>query len=934
MSHEHKHDHDLNAEDAAQDAAQLRQRGSSWAEAAEITGLDLRRAVAQSEGTAEAVAEALKISVRTVHRHRAALRTEGTWADTRRQAQRSAIEDRRSRVAEATAAGRSSSAIGAALGVSRATVDADRQARGLHLRRSKQRGYTLFEIMLVIAIIAAAMVGVMRFFSIVSVSASTQKEQASISNLVTAVRGIYAAAPSYAGIDMGIVEQARMDDVLRADGVPVSAFGGALSISAATVTTLDDAFAVQISQLDSKECAAVIPALAGQSAQVTTISGGNIQPKPDVVPDGASIATACASAFFQKAQGAVSFVYYTPRATAAAASSGPGCTNSCAPQNQSQTIACPAGQVGQINQTRAGTCSIGACPTQLWSPWTSISSSCAPAPIGQPTPVTPPTPAGPPSICTPATYQRNQVCPTGQTGIVVETQTRQCPADTLTPWTIVSSTCAPVISGDCQAGANQRIQPCPGGQFGQQDQMQNFTCDANGQPVDGPWYSASSNCSTTGSCIPSTASDGQRNVACSSGQFGQVIQQLQKSSTCASPTAQPIFGPDVVVSTTGACAACPAPATATQTLACPAGQTGSITQSQTTTYDCSAAPTTLPAPTVGPWINTANTCVVSQPICLPYGNGVANGVTVTPVNLTLAPEGSQGSVLGAYGSTSVSAAPTGTATVKLTYGGASTNVTATCTSSNNTAGGAGISCIGPNTAVTVGGVNFVVWLQTNGPFEDQGKYWDANVEVGQMCRQFLLAGTTTITTNVMNHTSPVSGQGTETPTESDISSGAAPVTWVIPVANRIGSGDGPFDPTGTQIHPYQNFLNLTGAIASEPQAGSNNPGYGSPTNPWASMYANGQYTVYAGPTSSAYAGVPADCTIPSNLMFATQFNSGYPVQLLYDAFSCLIGQKTLYVGPSGSPQAPPSGCPSSVSAKPLGADASHNAAPLLAPPCS
>lgn len=128
------HDHDLNATDAAQDAAYLRRSGVSAREAAEITGLDLRQAVAQSDGTAAAVAAALGVSIRTVQRHRAELRQQGAWADTRRQSQRAALTERRSRVAEATAAGQSSAAIGAALGVSRATVDADRQAMGLHLR--------------------------------------------------------------------------------------------------------------------------------------------------------------------------------------------------------------------------------------------------------------------------------------------------------------------------------------------------------------------------------------------------------------------------------------------------------------------------------------------------------------------------------------------------------------------------------------------------------------------------------------------------------------------------------------------------------------------------------------------------------------------------------------------------------------------------------
>jgi DNA-binding CsgD family transcriptional regulator len=134
----HKRNHDLNAVDAAADAAQLRQRGVSFSEAAEITGLDLSQAVAHSEGTAAAVAIALGISVRTVHRHRALLRKNGASFDTRRISQLSSISARRERVAEATAEGQTSRAIGDALGVSRATVDADRRAVGLHLRPRKK----------------------------------------------------------------------------------------------------------------------------------------------------------------------------------------------------------------------------------------------------------------------------------------------------------------------------------------------------------------------------------------------------------------------------------------------------------------------------------------------------------------------------------------------------------------------------------------------------------------------------------------------------------------------------------------------------------------------------------------------------------------------------------------------------------------------------
>lgn len=486
--------------------------------------------------------------------------------------------------------------------------------------KTQGRGYTLLEIMIVLAVLAGAVVGVLRLFAVGSVKAATQREQTSISALVDAVRGVYASAPSYAGIAMSTVEQrARLDQVLRASGTPVSAFGGTLTLAAATVSAPDDAFSIRISQLSTKACAALVPALAGQTAQVSTTSGGNIQQQPHRVPDAAAIANACAGAFFQKNQGALTLVYYSPRATGAAARPGPACAASCAPQTQTQTLTCPTGQVGQINQTRVGTCSAGACPSQVWSPWTTVSSSCAVAPA-PPLPIVPIAPTDPGSACVPRVETRSIPCPVGQVGNRTQQQTITCDAGGahLGAWTTTYDTClAPPLP--CQGGVLTGADTCPAGQFGQVSWVKEMTCTGSGLMI-GPKVITGSSCATIGTCRPSRAPDGQKNVACAAGEFGQVIQTLEKTSTCSSATALPVWGPDTVISSTGACAACPVPTTETQSVPCPAGQVGLITQSRSVSYACASAPTSLPAPTYSAWTTTSNTCAVAG--CTPSGGGV------------------------------------------------------------------------------------------------------------------------------------------------------------------------------------------------------------------------------------------------------------------------------------------------------------------------
>ena len=604
--------------------------------------------------------------------------------------------------------------------------------------RRLNRAYTLLEILIVLAILAAAMVGVLRLWGMTTVKAETQKEQQSVSALVDAVQGVYATAPSYEGIDMTLVaKQAALKDVLRANGLPVSAFGGGLlTLNAATIQTPNDAFAVKISQLNSRDCAAVIPALAGQTAQVSTASGGNIQTTPQVVPDGPAIAKACSGIFFQQSQGTVSLVYYRPRATGATASTGPSCAVSCAPHTDSQTINCPTGQVGHLTQTRSDTCSADACPVAVLGSWTTVSSSCAVAPA-PPAPIVPLTPGDPGAPCVPHVYSRTLGCPQPQVGNITQQQSITCGAggQQVGPWMSVSSTClAPPLP--CTSGVLSGVDACSGGQGGQIAWFKELTCGGGGLII-GPKKITGSSCSpacvAAGTCCrPSTAPDGQKNVACSAGQYGQVVQTLQKSSTCASATAVPVWGPAVIASSTGSCAACPVPTTETQNLTCPVGQVGSITQSRSKSYACASAPTTLPAPTYSAWTTTSSTCVVAS--CTPSGGGVwavnvvsmkdgpfSGTPTATPYDtVTFNPATGRANMT--IGATTSRFLASGNIVFDLSVGAQTQQFTVACTQANSVLNSPGqhISdeCLYTG-AVTLGGVTLNVTVDAGGlPAQD------------------------------------------------------------------------------------------------------------------------------------------------------------------------------------------------------------------------
>ncbi|TAA41535.1 hypothetical protein [Pseudoxanthomonas winnipegensis] len=291
----------------------------------------------------------------------------------------------------------------------------------------------------------------------------------------------------------------------------------------------------------------------------------------------------------------------------------------CVPMTHTRSQACPTGQAGSRLEQR-----ILSCPSNTWGPWGTISDTCQPAPTTGGT-------------CTPSTRQRTATCPSGQGGQIIEQQSSSCPTSTGSEvwgaWSVVSSTCTSqcMASGNCcTVGSDHRNeqQQCIAGQYGNPtaQQTRNSTCaSATATPVWGSWY----NESTTGSCnaCPSPTSESNdrwvgQSAACASGQVGSHTwerQERQTRSTSYNCPAGTTTLPSPTVSAwsawaaTGAtrndsntCATCPSPQSETQTIACPTGQTGSITQQRSRSYNCSGSGSWN---AWSAWADTSNTCV-------------------------------------------------------------------------------------------------------------------------------------------------------------------------------------------------------------------------------------------------------------------------------------------------------------------------------------
>jgi hypothetical protein len=251
------------------------------------------------------------------------------------------------------------------------------------------------------------------------------------------------------------------------------------------------------------------------------------------------------------------------------------------PPLETKTTSCPAGYVGSYPQTRHyyGT-DVGPnywIPT-LWEPLAPPAGACTAIPP-QPAPIT-----------------QTASCPAGSVGSYTQSQAYiSAPAPTF--WVLSgvwSPNSAPV--GACtvippQPAAITQTAQCPAGQYGSYTQSQVYVSAPAPTfwALSGVW---TPNVAPTGACIviPAQPADITQTAQCPAGQYGSYTQ-TQSYVSAPAPTFWALSGTwTPSVAPAGACIVIPTqPAPITQTVACPAGTSGTWIQTQP--YVAAPAPT-------------------------------------------------------------------------------------------------------------------------------------------------------------------------------------------------------------------------------------------------------------------------------------------------------------------------------------------------------
>jgi Putative peptidoglycan binding domain len=194
---------------------------------------------------------------------------------------------------------------------------------------------------------------------------------------------------------------------------------------------------------------------------------------------------------------------------------------------------------------------------------------------------------------TPSLQTQTLSCPTGQTGSITQTRSSLCATGATSPswsvWTTTSNTCTTSQTQDNPVTLTSSVSGVSSGG--------NATLSLS--------TSQQSSCTISGGIY---GNGQQTQLPTWSGWTGALTQSTTFTASCKNAGGQSTNSSATVTVSSASNVSCtPEPSSPqSQTLSCPTGQTGSITQSRTST--CVAGAT---SPTWGAWTTTTNTCFVS-----------------------------------------------------------------------------------------------------------------------------------------------------------------------------------------------------------------------------------------------------------------------------------------------------------------------------------
>lgn len=389
---------------------------------------------------------------------------------------------------------------------------------------------------------------------------------------------------------------------------------GSFAVGPATIVNPDDGWAATYQSLPPDACAKLVVTQLGDKWSTITVDDQNVTAAPTAIADCTSAAPVTHVAVFAEWGG-----------------SRGGLSGVLPPLNPVPRAPLPPGVPMPTPPAPAPSSPSPSPLPSAPSPPSAPTGGPAPSPAPTPAPL-PPVPVYPPTCVAPAPQTQAIACPSGEISDV-------------SPY-----------SAD---GINQK---------------RVATCESQFGPIAwGAWNT------TSDTCAPICAAPAAQNqaIACPTGQESSVspysvdgIAQ-HRIASCPAPTGSYVWSAWTTTGNTCApvCTA-PGPTTATRSVACPTGQSGTWDQSQVTSYVCPAPTGAYAVGSVGPWTTTSNTCTPIAPPPATYASGEVCGT----IGVDIVQQCAAGAGPSVFESPNVWTG--GSYTITITYNGSSQAVTA------------------------------------------------------------------------------------------------------------------------------------------------------------------------------------------------------------------------------------------------------------------
>lgn len=451
------------------------------------------------------------------------------------------------------------------------------------------KGFGLVETLLVLGAIGALSLGIYMVLSPATAIAQAKTEQDNLRQLSGAVERSMGLIGTFEAVSASrVVADGLAPEKMTRTGSMVTAWGANVSLRPSSVSSANDAFVVTYPSTPSDVCVRLASAVASSTYDIR-VNGNSVFSSGNVDPN--RVAEGCS----QTSAAQMEFVYHSGLVAGTAVAAPPLVLPPVSP-GTTPPVSSPAGQpvgpVGPVGPASPVGPVSSTPPASTPTPVPAVAPGVTPivpsAPPSSPTPTSTPPPSTVAACVAPANTVENQNvnCGAGQYGTISQSRfaTWSCPEAWDAPvrgafsaWTTTSNSCTtcPAPSTQSQTQWVATTGACPSGQLGSQSWQRQqvstrsvtYSCPAGTLALPGPTYGAWSGWSDTGAtqnfssscapaCVlpsPSTETNSEtrtvsQTLACPAGQTGSIVQTRQEQRTqtrsayCPAPTGAPAWG--------------------------------------------------------------------------------------------------------------------------------------------------------------------------------------------------------------------------------------------------------------------------------------------------------------------------------------------------------------------------------------------------------